>query len=554
MLGLVALISQRATVSYGQISDPWGTLLVSKALATHGTVRLETLQAPYLDIRLGYRLFERDGHRYLVYPLGTPLLVAPIVAAADAVGVDVLDYGSELRLQRLIATLVALLTVWGLVRLSSRLLPYWAALGCSAVFWAGTSLSSVGAASLWSHNLAVVCAIFAIDALVAAELAGRRVYWPWLGILLFLGYLCRPTMAAFAGLTLIWAWSRDRAGAVKAAAVAAAGLAALTTFSIREFGEWFPPYYRLGLSGGAFSLEALAGLLVSPSRGWFVFSPMLLAVCGTRRLARADGPLGPTWLVVALGWPLVLVAALTRWDMWWGGGCYGPRLLTDALPAMFLLIVRAWPVRLPRRAAEWAGVIVLAVASMGSAYIHVAQGLFNPWTLDWNREPSIDTEPWSRFNWRYPQFLHDGDRHRARMVEYFARHEPQHQLPPVAVGAILTPDADEFDPLGFDRMRAEGRWTLLQVAELLFVPAPEIGALSLTYGTNGSQFVRVSLNDHVLFEGRMDTAATTLSVSLPPGALKPGINRLRFTTPDAKRRRRGDPQAYGVVIKQVAFR
>lgn len=88
LLGLVALISQRATVTYGQISDPWGTLLVSRALTSHGTIRLDALDAPYREARLEYRLFERGGHQYLVYPLGTPLLVAPVVAIADAMGVD----------------------------------------------------------------------------------------------------------------------------------------------------------------------------------------------------------------------------------------------------------------------------------------------------------------------------------------------------------------------------------------------------------------------------------------------------------------------------------
>src|SRR5690348_9459516 len=110
LLGSVALVSQMATVTYGQISDPWGTLLVSRALTSHGTIRLDALQAPFLDARLEYRLFERGGHQYLVYPLGTPVLVAPLVAVAGAAGVDVLDYGSELRLQRLIATLIAVLT------------------------------------------------------------------------------------------------------------------------------------------------------------------------------------------------------------------------------------------------------------------------------------------------------------------------------------------------------------------------------------------------------------------------------------------------------------
>ena len=45
-------------------------------------MRLDALDAPHLDVRLGYRMFERGGHQYLVYPVGTPLLVAPLVGRA----------------------------------------------------------------------------------------------------------------------------------------------------------------------------------------------------------------------------------------------------------------------------------------------------------------------------------------------------------------------------------------------------------------------------------------------------------------------------------------
>ena len=79
-----------------------------------------------------------------------------------------------------------------------------------------------------------------------------------------------------AGLLLMWVGQRDRAGALKSAAAFVAQLVVLVAFSWREFGEILPPYYRLGLEGGTFSGEALAGLLGSPSRGLLVFSPLLL--------------------------------------------------------------------------------------------------------------------------------------------------------------------------------------------------------------------------------------------------------------------------------------
>ena len=553
----VGLVVGRATVTYAQVSDPFGTLLVSKAIATHGTIRLDVLGLADLVPRLDYRLFERGGHQYYVYPLGTPLIATPFVAVAGAFGMDVTEYGTEVRLQHWLVVACAVCTAWLSLRLARRLLPFWPALACTGAFWAGTSLASAAGAALWSHNLAVACALLAIDVVVAAELSRAPVRWAPLGLLLFLGYLVRPTMAVFAVVTLGWAAVRDRAGAMKAAVAIGAGLALFAVFSWREFGELLPPYYRMGLQSSPFSGEALAGLLISPSRGLLPFSPLLLAVWATRPLAVRTWPLSAGWWLVALAWPVALVLALSRWGMWWGGGCYGPRLLTDALPGLFLLTLRAWPVVRPS-GATWLAVGVLGASTLFSAYVHVAQGLYNPWTIRWNVEPSVDTDPWSRFNWRFPQFLHDRTRHQARLVAYFSRHRPLHDLPPVQPGETLRADAPQIDPLGFDRMRGEGRWTLLHVAELLFSSdgrRSDLRELTLTYRTNGSQTLRVELNDIGLFEGRVESPShAALTLSLPEGSVQPGLNRLRFVVDEPKRMRRGDPKSYGIAVKAIGFR
>ena len=95
-------------------------------------------------------------------------------------------------------------------------------------------------------------------------------------------------------------------------------MAAFVAFSWYEFGELLPPYYRLGLEGGAFSAEALAGLLVSPSRGLLLFSPLLLAAWAARPLARRDWPLAHG--VVAGG---TRVARAARCSRSHGGRCGG---------------------------------------------------------------------------------------------------------------------------------------------------------------------------------------------------------------------------------------
>jgi len=93
--------------------------------------------------------------------------------------------------------------------------------------------------------------------------------------------------------------------------------------------------YSSSLTGNL--LAGLAGLLFSPSRGLLVYSPVLLflapAVWLWRR-ARRGRVVGACALFAAAH---VLVHAV--WPIWWGGDCFGPRLLAETLPGLVLLLV-----------------------------------------------------------------------------------------------------------------------------------------------------------------------------------------------------------------------
>lgn len=82
--------------------------------------------------------------------------------------------------------------------------------------------------------------------------------------------------------------------------------------------------------------EGLYGLLVSPGKGFFWFSPiLLLALPGSRMLwkrGKAD---------VLLVWGLVAgtVCVYAMWYMWWGGSAWGPRFLVPLAAPLTLLVI-----------------------------------------------------------------------------------------------------------------------------------------------------------------------------------------------------------------------
>ena len=158
-------------------------------------------------------------------------------------------------------------------------------------------------------------------------------------------------------------------------------------------------------------LMGLHGTLLSPSRGLLVFCPFALAVVAAAlrtRLWRA--PL----FRLAAAWLATQVLLLSIKGNWWGGHSYGPRLLTEAVPALALMAALAWQALPPPRRA-WAASF-LALGALAVA-VNSAQGLWNPAVLAFNRGPDPRAGLELVLSWRYPQFLATSGSVRQRDLE-----------------------------------------------------------------------------------------------------------------------------------------
>jgi hypothetical protein len=84
-----------------------------------------------------------------------------------------------------------------------------------------------------------------------------------------------------------------------------------------------------------------AGLLVSPSRGLFVFSPFLLFAIAGAAIAIRRPERWPIAPYLAAG-SLLLVLLYSKWSIWWAGHTFGYRFLIEALPGAMVLVAIAW--------------------------------------------------------------------------------------------------------------------------------------------------------------------------------------------------------------------
>jgi hypothetical protein len=167
-----------------------------------------------------------------------------------------------------------------------------------------------------------------------------------------------------------------------------------------------PPYFsphRVGAS--VHLLEGLAGNLVSPARGLFVFCPALaFSVYGIVRSLRSKGDhlleffLAGTivahWLVIS------------SFPHWYGGHSYGPRFFADVVPYLvyFLIPVLARLAGARGALRSWL-ILLFALLGLASFLINL-NGAVNKATYRWNSMPTdIDKSPRRLWDWTDLQFL-----------------------------------------------------------------------------------------------------------------------------------------------------
>jgi hypothetical protein len=169
-----------------------------------------------------------------------------------------------------------------------------------------------------------------------------------------------------------------------------------------EINRTHPQWHGVAGTWSTRLVGGLLGLLVSPSRGLLVYSPILVvALAGLGRGLRPgrDGILRYT--AVAVGASLVTLGA---YAVWWGGHSFGPRLLVDVLPALVLGLVpvwdAAWRSRLRRGLLVAAFAVSVLIEGIGAFYYP------SPREVDWDWTPAdVDWAHERLWDWRDPQLL-----------------------------------------------------------------------------------------------------------------------------------------------------
>jgi hypothetical protein len=408
-----------------QIADSKYSMLVSESLLHHGTFALDRYGFEDFGKQNAggwggiYQLELANGHVYYYLPPGSSILSLPWVAGMNAFGISAshADGAYNLRGERIIqASLAAILMAAfaGLVFFTSRLLlPLgWSALIALSVAL-GTQVLSTASRGLWSDTWGILLVGFVVYMVLAHE-GGRRQLRPMLlATLLAWSYFVRPTNSLAVVAVTVYIFFFCRHLFIRYMVVGLAWLIGFIAYSWFHFGHALPSYFLASRLDFHSFWIALAGNLISPSRGVLIFVPVIIFVIyllvryepelPSRRLAIISLAIIVAHLIVVSGYP-----------HWWAGHCFGPRFTTGLVPWFALLGILAIRARLAwreqheaqRRSLRWNAEIAFGAALLLISLGINARGAMNGATAVWNQKPvNVDEHPERVWDWKDPQFL-----------------------------------------------------------------------------------------------------------------------------------------------------
>jgi hypothetical protein len=359
-----------------------------------------------------YQLDIVDGNVVYCYPNGTSLLSVPFVWVMNLFGVreatstGECNRAGEIKTQRLLASLLmATLSVIVVFNTALLLVDTMPALVIAIGTAFGTQMWSTASRVMWSHTWFIFLGGLVAMVLLRREARVGESQPILLATLLSWMYFTRPTGIVPITCITIYMFAYLRVEFVAYAISGAVWFAAFVLYSWFTFGKVIPDYYLDSRMHPGQLASSLPAILFSPSRGLFVFVPILIFVfyllirywqaVPHRRLA-----------TLAIAIVLLQFVTISCWPVWWGGLSYGPRLLTDLVPWFALIAILGCAARSHGGSSNLSTSEMVMAASLLILSIMInARGAISWSTTHWQLDVALDQHPERALDWSYPEFL-----------------------------------------------------------------------------------------------------------------------------------------------------
>ena len=457
-----------------QVTDSNYSLLLSENLLVHHTFALENYAIPryapfwqdyaYKNGEIYHLEWVRD-RLYYFFPPGSSILSVPFVGLMRLAGLSpsnpdgTYNPQGEMAMEALLAAILMAFAGTVFYFTSRLFLPVRISVLIAVGAALGTQVWSTASRALWSDTWGIVLLSVVAYLLLATE-SNKRSFQPILiATLLAWSYFVKPTAnLPIFGIT-VYVAIKHRRRLLPFLITGVVWFGGFIAYSYYNYRTVLPNYYLARRLSFTIFFESLAGHLISPSRGLFIYVPVIgFVIWMLVRYRKNIKERSLLWLsVFAVGSHLIVISGF---DHWWGGFCYGPRLLASLIPWFVLLSILALKAMLdsgnnrPRWSQTALGLVLLAVSIFANARGALAES-----TWIWNTVPTnVDLQPDRLWSWRETQML-------AGLIR-----PPQPRVYPPLEGTLKLSSEESFKYLWYGWSGAEGdhRWTDGREASIVF--------------------------------------------------------------------------------------
>lgn len=305
--------------------------------------RAQKNDLPYWEEKdVPYWLTERDGALISAYPIIPGILNVPIHILEKLRPFPHKDpfqmrYALALITSAWIASLSAVLMLHVFLSFTKTS----TAMFFGFVYALATPMWHFAGKVLWQHGPG---ALFISGALYCIIRGTSRWATSATGAFLVLACWTRPTNVVVAAALALFVVLRRKTDFVPLLLGAAGPLALFAWYAI-GFHESLASLGQGLHSTASFDLsvfpEAFAGLLISPNRGLFVYTPIFL-FCLPVMARSIRHPQRHLLLFTLTCGVIGHIVLYSFWPEWWGGQIFGNRFLVEIIPLLMVLLVHAW--------------------------------------------------------------------------------------------------------------------------------------------------------------------------------------------------------------------
>lgn len=360
-----------------------------------------------------YMIEKIDDHIYTVYPIGTSAISIPLVFIVEkfanrslGIPLDKLVYlGIPYGIETFVASIIIALSSVLIFHIAFLLLGNRKhAILIVFIFAFCTSSWSTATRALWQHGPSILLLSFSLYLILLAK--GRPWIVQFVSIPLAFSYVVRPTNSISILMFTIFILILYRKYFFYYCLWSLIVFVPFIIFNLNVYHSVLSPYYSPNvLVTNPHFFEALAGNLVSPGRGLFLFSPVFLfAVCGIFfKIRDKQINMLDYFLIAIICMHLIVISSFS---CWWAGHSFGPRFLSDMIPYLVYFLV---PVveKIPTiRGVKKIGLVSIFLLSVAVSFFIHFRGANRLEVHVWNAEPiNVDSKPARVWDWGDIQFL-----------------------------------------------------------------------------------------------------------------------------------------------------